>query len=84
MDALGRPVKLTSGGVDWVNDVVYGPAGEMRQYLGNGNCTTETRSYNTRLQLTRLTVIGTGLPTVDLEYRYSATQNNGRITSLWP
>jgi RHS repeat-associated protein len=38
---------------------------------------SETRTYNPRLQLTRLTATG-----VDLEYRYSATQNNGQITQM--
>jgi RHS repeat-associated protein len=41
---------------------------------------TETRSYNTNLQLTRQQVTGTGLPAVDLQYTYSTSQNNGRIT----
>jgi hypothetical protein len=36
----------------------------------------ESRSYNVRGQMTRLTAAGQ----VDLEYRFSSTQNNGRIT----
>ena len=36
---------------------------------------TETRAYNSRLQLTRLTVPGA----LDMEYRYTANQNNGQI-----
>jgi len=90
-DAMGRPSKLTrSDGQVLASDVVYGPAGELRQasypkdgsvYLGY----TETRSYNARLQLTRLTArTGYYFPVtlVDLEYRYSATQNNGQATQM--
>ena len=64
-----------------VKDVLYGPAGEMTQMrtLSSANpygvYHTETRTYNARLQMTRLTTTG-----LDMEYRYSATQNNGRIT----
>ena len=46
--------------------------------MGSGVYTTETRSYNARLQLTRMTAAGQ----VDFEYRYSATQNNGTITQM--
>jgi len=46
----------------------------------------ETRSYNSRLQLTRQTaqaLVGSNWVTdVDLEYRFSATQNNGQITQF--
>ncbi len=50
-------------GIDWAKDVLYGPAGEMTQikYTSdrtNANYHTETRSYNSLLQLTRLTVPG--------------------------
>ena len=42
---------------------------------------TETRQYNNRLQMTRLATGLTGFsPMMDMEYRYSATQNNGQIT----
>jgi RHS repeat-associated protein len=43
----------------------------------------ESRSYNARLQLSRLTAAGGyGAMSVDLEYRYAATQNNGQITQM--
>jgi len=38
---------------------------------------SETRTYNSLLQLTRMTVAGA----MDMEYVYSTSQNNGRITS---
>ncbi len=58
----------------------YNAAGQLTSlsYLGY----TETRQYNTRLQMTRLTASGTGLLPVDLEYRFSATANDDRITQM--
>ena len=41
---------------------------------------TTTQQYNAMQQLTRLTVVGGGSTKVDYEYRFSATQNNDRIT----
>ena len=42
----------------------------------------ETRTYNSLLQLTRMTAHpGGGANVMDMQYNYSATQNNGRITS---
>jgi len=51
----------------------YGPAGELTSagYYGY----SETRTYNSLLQVTRITVAGA----MDMEYRYTAGQNNGRI-----
>ena len=47
----------------------YGPAGELTSLNG------DTRTYNTLGQLTRINGGG-----IDLEYVYTAGQNNGRIT----
>jgi RHS repeat-associated protein len=66
---------------NWVSNVNYGPANEMTNVTFGGY--TETRTYNNLLQLTRQTATGTGLPTVDLEYVFSATNNNGQITKTW-
>jgi RHS repeat-associated protein len=53
----------------------HGPTGSVIQ--------TETRTYNTIGQLTRIQApSGGGQPAVDLQYTFSATQNNGRIQSL--
>jgi len=88
-DGMGRPITLADNRttpVNWVTNVQYGPSNELKQMdyrIGNGlyngaleyqGYQTETRTYNIRGQLTRLTG---GL---DVEYRYSATQNNGQIT----
>ena len=82
-DSMGRPTSMTGPGVDgWgnpatvniVNNVQYGPANEMLQmsYFGS----TETRQYNTRLQMTHLTVPGQ----LNISYNFAA-QNNGQISS---
>jgi RHS repeat-associated protein len=56
----------------------YGPAGEMvnLSYFG----VNETRTYNSLLQLTRMTANLWGANVMDMQYNYSATQNNGRIS----
>ncbi|MEW5978807.1 MAG: hypothetical protein AB1898_23665 [Acidobacteriota bacterium] len=62
-DSIARPNRLTPEGssIDWVKDVVYGPANqrlEMKYWYGFINSTNqwydETRTYNARLQLTNL------------------------------
>ena len=66
-----------------VASATYGVAGQLLTlWMNNG--TTETRTYNSLMQLTRQTAVvqpwGWGSLTVmDMEYRYTAGQNNGRI-----
>src|ERR1035438_8393746 len=62
-----------SGGDVWLT-ASYGAAGEMLGLMSQG-FTTETRTYNTMLQLTRVTA-----PGMDMQYMYTAGANNGRIT----
>src|SRR5216684_8570493 len=77
-DTMGRPTSMTGPGagvtVSIVNNVQYGPASELLQmsYFG----ATETRQYNTRLQMTHLTVPGQ----LNISYNFAA-QNNGQIAS---
>jgi hypothetical protein len=52
----------------------YGVANEMTS-LWTGFAGTETGQYNSLLQLTRATTPGL----MDMEYRYTAGANNGRI-----
>ena len=60
LDAMGRPTALTetNTGTVWVQNVVYGPGGEMdsMQYRtgtnGGGPYYTENRGYNNDTQLT--------------------------------
>jgi RHS repeat-associated protein len=85
-DSMGRPIKLTDNQaepVDWAKDVVYNAAGQMTQVKqfnpSSGGWRTETRQYNVLQQMTRLTVASSST-LLDYEYRFSDTQNNGRIT----
>jgi YD repeat-containing protein len=56
----------------------YGPSGNLLafNYLGY----SQTRTYNSLQQLTRIQASGSGLLSFDEEYRFSSTQNNARIT----
>lgn len=65
-----------------VSNTTYGVAGEILTMTGSSGGTTfsETRSYNNRLQMTRLTTIIGGAAAVDMEYKFSTTQNNGKLT----
>jgi RHS repeat-associated protein len=56
----------------------YGAAGEMTALTYDGY--SETRTYNSLLQLTRMTATGSGQTVMDMQYTFSGTQNNGRIT----
>ena len=81
-DTMGR----LSGMVNYqtsetvVSGAQFNVAGQMTalSYLG----VSETRQYNTRLQLTRITASGYQLPAVDLEYRYPVSGNDGRVTQM--
>jgi len=79
-DTMGRLSGMVNAqtGQAVAGEAQYNVAGQMTSlsYLGY----SEARQYNTRLQLTRITASGYQLPAVDLEYRYSATANDGRIT----
>ncbi len=66
LDAMERPTAL---GI-WATGVTYNAA---NQPLYDG---TATRTYNSLLQMT--SIAGTGM---SMTYNYSATQNNGQITS---
>ncbi|MCC7496339.1 MAG: hypothetical protein IT160_02100 [Bryobacterales bacterium] len=82
--------------LDYVKDVVYGAAGELTQWkhMGGGeldlmnqplvNYYTETRTYNNRLQMTRITASHAySTSNMDVEYRYDTTgHNNGQIGSM--
>jgi len=54
----------------------YGPAGQMLTLSYANGSWTETRTYNSLLQLTSQVVPYY----INMTYSYSATQNNGRIT----
>ena len=91
-DAMSRPMKVTewrTNGVgfpstvvaDWASGAAYGPANEMTGMsyrTSSGSVYNETRSYNSRVQLTNLTASGSGLQGVNFNYIYPA-QNNGKL-----
>jgi hypothetical protein len=78
MTELRRLKKVPQQLITLASGASYGPGGELQSlnYLGYG----ETRTYNPLGQLTRIQASGSGLLPFDEEYRFSATQNNGRIT----
>jgi RHS repeat-associated protein len=79
-DAMARLQRVRSSW-DWnINtyqdvaaNAVYNTQGALTSLSILGS--TETRQYNALGQLTRITGLG-----IDLEYRFSATQNDGKIT----
>src|ERR1017187_9957814 len=60
-----------------VATAAYGPAGETTALTYDGF--SETRTYNSLLQLTRQTATSSGQTAMDMTYTFSGTQNNGRI-----
>ena len=81
-DTLQRPTGLTDQNpTAWVSGVAYGgPSGQMSAMSYGGY--TEAFTYNNRGQLTDLHATGNNLPEVHLQYVFSATANNGRITQM--
>src|SRR5262249_16774188 len=65
---MGRLQKLTdlTASSDIISAATYGAAGQLLTMSGNGGAPSETRSYNSMLQLTELTS-GTGL---HMQYNY--------------
>ena len=80
-DNVGRLNLATfdnGGGPQTAATATYGPAGELLS-LVQGSYLSETRTYNNLLQVTRMTATAYGQAVMDMQYNYSATQNNGRI-----
>jgi RHS repeat-associated protein len=77
-DSMGRLQKLTdlTASSDIISAATYGAAGQMLTMTGNNGAPSESRTYNSMLQLTDL-VSGS----LHYQYAFSATQNNGKITS---
>ncbi len=65
-----------------VSGVTYGVAGQMLSL--SGTVISETRVYNSNLQLVELTSGNTGQmgSAYHFKYNYSATQNDGRVSSI--
>ncbi|MBV9399757.1 MAG: RHS repeat-associated core domain-containing protein, partial [Bryobacterales bacterium] len=79
-DSMGRPYSITDQGTSAavIASAGYGAAGQLLTLTGGygGWNGTETRTYNAMLQLT-----GIASPGWNIQYNYSATQNNGKIVS---
>ena len=73
-DINGRLTTVTSNGGTFAT-ATYTAAGQLSQLSYGG--LTETRTYNSLMQLTSQYVPGY----LSMTYNYSSTQNNGRITS---
>ncbi len=69
---MGR-LSTLSDGANTPQAASYGPSGEL---LSIHSFVNEQRPYDSMLQLT-----GVGNGAVSISYSYSATQNNGKITS---
>ena len=84
-DTAGRLSTMSlSGGAVVAQVNAYGVAGQITSMTYDG--VVETRAYNDSLQMTRVTATRTEIPgqtrtLMDMEYRFSTTQNNGRIES---
>src|SRR5690349_9600729 len=68
-DAMARPSSMGITGSNPIATASWGTAGELLSFNG------DTRTYNNLGQLTRITAAGM----MDMEYRYTTGQNNGRI-----
>lgn len=96
-DLMDRPTKMTGPSmmapavtIDHARNVVYGGAGQVTSIdilkyeadQNNGTWSpvhfTETKTYDELFQLIRIQSMG-----MDVEYVFSATNNNGRILERW-
>jgi len=77
-DSMGRLQKLTdlAASSDIISNATYGAAGQLLTMTGNGGAPSETRTYNSIGQMTQLQS-----GSLNIQYAYSATQNNGKIVS---
>jgi RHS repeat-associated protein len=80
-DAMGRPYSVTDVGASQtiIGSASYGAGGQLVSMSGGlyfGSYGSESRSYNAMRQLTGISTGGR-----NLQYNYSATQNNGKIVS---
>jgi YD repeat-containing protein len=76
-DTMGRLTTMTDSlnSVTMVTGVTYGVANEVQAI--SGSFFNETRSYNSLFQLAQITVPGT----LNIQYAYSSTMNNGKVSS---
>ena len=60
-----------------ISSMAYGAANQVTS-ITYGTGQVQTRQYNERLQMTRMTVSGL----MDLEYKFSTSANNGQATVM--
>ncbi len=79
-DSTGRLQKLTdlTASSDIISNAAYGAAGQLLTMTGASGAPNETRTYNSIGQMTRLQS-----GSLDIQYAYPATQNNGKISSQY-
>ena len=79
-DGMGRLQKLTdlTASSDIIANATYAPTGQLLTMTGASGAPNETRTYNSIGQMTRLQS-----GSLDIQYAYPATQNNGKISSQY-
>lgn len=79
-DSTGRLQKLTdlTASGDIISNATYAPTGQLLTMTGASGAPNETRTYNSIGQMTRLQS-----GSLDIQYAYPATQNNGKISSQY-
>src|SRR6202522_4543601 len=89
-DAMGRLNQITSPnypsstpGYTAAVTATYTGAVQLStlNYGTNYNQYTETRTYNSLLQIYTMVTTGTGGTSMNMQYNYTAGQNNGRVSS---
>jgi RHS repeat-associated protein len=86
---MGRLQKVTdlAAQSDIISNATYNPAGQLLTMTGNTAAgVTETRTYNSIGQLTNLTSCPNWYgctQSLNIQYNYPATGNNGKITSQY-
>ena len=75
---MGRLYKVKrTGSTDIISAATYNPMGELLTMTGANGAPSETRTYNSIGQLKQLQ----SGSAVNIQYNFSTTQNNGKITS---
>jgi len=86
-DSMGRLEKVTdlAASTDIISNATYNPAGQLLTTSGVNGAPSETRTYNSIGQMTQLSICpnysGSCQTSINVQYAYSSTQNNGKITS---
>ena len=81
-DTMGRLNTMTdlAAQTSLISGTTYGASNQLLTITAGTGPASESRTYNSMLQLTQLTVTGI-TNTVNMTYTYSSSQNNGKIIS---